>query len=176
MDELLKANLYERDPSGFGETRLRAATLMCKVFLQYVVRLVEVQGDLVGVVFVGVLDKLERFMRGEREMLVSALIADVLRCLWQNEAGESLKNVILVMNSSNLLIPPAMKPSDDQRTPEQVDLWNKSVERIERILPGFLREAIPPPAPAVAGPVDVVRRSTEGRISQSEARKSVEKQ
>ena len=63
MDELLKPGVYERDPSGFGETRLRAATLLCKVFLQYVVRLQEVRGDLVGAIFVGVLDKLERFMR-----------------------------------------------------------------------------------------------------------------
>lgn len=90
LEELLKPQVYERDPGGFGETRLRAATLLCKVFLQYVVRLVEpggqqaagagdgasgeatvgVKGQVEGV-FVRVLEKLERFMRGEREMLVS---------------------------------------------------------------------------------------------------------
>ena len=69
LDELIKPQVYERDPGGFGETRLRAATLLCKVFLQYVVRLVE--GGGVEHVFVRVLDKLERFMRSEREMLVS---------------------------------------------------------------------------------------------------------
>jgi brefeldin A-resistance guanine nucleotide exchange factor 1 len=53
------------------ETRLRAATLLCKVFLQYVVRLVEKEWGNVGGLFVRVLDKLEKFMRGEREMLVS---------------------------------------------------------------------------------------------------------
>lgn len=71
MDELLKPQVFERDPAGFAETRLRAATLMCKVFLQYVVKLVELGQGEVGEVFVKVLDKLERFMRTERDMLVS---------------------------------------------------------------------------------------------------------
>ena len=72
LDELLKPQVYERDPSGMGETRLRAATLLCKVFLQYVVRLVEREWGNVGGLFVRVLDKLEKLMRGEGEMLVSA--------------------------------------------------------------------------------------------------------
>jgi brefeldin A-resistance guanine nucleotide exchange factor 1 len=68
--------VYERDPSGMGETRLKSATLLCKVFLQFVVRLAEggegeKEGEVVGGVFVRVLDKLERFMRGERDLLVS---------------------------------------------------------------------------------------------------------
>lgn len=63
MDELAKPQLE----SGMGETRLRAATLLCKVFLQYVVRLSE--GDVVGELFVKVLEKLERFMRNERDMV-----------------------------------------------------------------------------------------------------------
>ena len=71
LDELLKPQVYERDPGAMAETRLRAATLLCKVFLQYVVRLVEKEWGHVGALFVRVLDKLERFMRGEREMLVS---------------------------------------------------------------------------------------------------------
>ena len=71
MDELLKPQVHERDPQGMAETRLRAATLLCKVFLQYVVRLVESgsAADLGGL-FVRVLDKSERFMKGERDMLV----------------------------------------------------------------------------------------------------------
>lgn len=73
LDELLKSQVYERDPSGMAETRLRAATLLCKVFLQYVVRLVEIDNGAVGGLFVRVLDKLERFMRGERDLLVSEM-------------------------------------------------------------------------------------------------------
>lgn len=57
----------------------------------------------------------------------------------QNEAGESLKNVILVMHSSNMLVPPPTE-GEDKRTEEQKKLWQDSAERIERILPGFLQE------------------------------------
>ena len=70
LDELLKSQVYDRDPNGMAETRLRAATLLCKVFLQYVVRLVEGGSVEVGGLFVRVLDKLERFMKGERDLLV----------------------------------------------------------------------------------------------------------
>ncbi|ORX34283.1 putative golgi-specific brefeldin a-resistance guanine nucleotide exchange factor 1 [Kockovaella imperatae] len=134
LDELLKPQAYERDPHGMAETRLRSATLLCKVFLQYVVRLVEGRSDEVGSLFVRVLDKLERLMRGERDLL--------------SEAGESLKNVVLVMHSSGLLVPPPhpQAPSDP-RTETQKELWNASVQRIERVLPGFLGEAIPAPLP-----------------------------
>ena len=46
------------------------------------------------------------------------------------------------MHSSNLLLAP---PSSglDSRTPDQKDLWAGSAGRIERVLPGFLAEAIP---------------------------------
>ncbi|WVR05849.1 hypothetical protein IAU60_002875 [Kwoniella sp. DSM 27419] len=130
LEELLKPQAYERDPRGMSETRLKAATLLCKTFLQYVLRLVE-SGQAVEGLFVKVLDKLERFMRGERDLL--------------NEAGESLKNVVLVMHSSNLLVPPPSVGQADDRTPQQKKLWEHGAVRIERVLPGFLAEAIPPP-------------------------------
>jgi brefeldin A-resistance guanine nucleotide exchange factor 1 len=71
----------------------------------------------------------------------------------QNEAGESLKNVVLVMHSSGLLVPPplnANSPAEDQRTEAQRELWQASVARIERVLPGFLAEAVPPTQPKPA--------------------------
>lgn len=66
----------------------------------------------------------------------------------QNEAGESLKNVVLVMHSSNLLVPPpsAQAGGTDTRTAEQKNLWKASAERIERILPGFLEESVVGPS------------------------------
>ncbi|WRT64093.1 uncharacterized protein IL334_001022 [Kwoniella shivajii] len=140
LEELLKPQNHERDPRGMNETRLKAATLLCKIFLQYVVRLVEKgNAKMVEGLFVGVLDKLERFMRGERDLL--------------NEASESLKNVVLVMHSSNLLLPPPAQGLEDKRTPEQIELWGKTVARIERVLPGFLDEAIPPSQQQVEAPL-----------------------
>jgi brefeldin A-resistance guanine nucleotide exchange factor 1 len=70
----------------------------------------------------------------------------------QNEAGESLKNVILVMHSSGLLLPPPATTTatatggaaaEDTRSEEQKNLWASTAGRIERILPGFLAEALP---------------------------------
>lgn len=71
----------------------------------------------------------------------------------QNEAGESLKNVILVMHSSGILLPPPSTPAAattetpseavvDTRTDAQKKLWTASRDRIERVLPGFLEEVM----------------------------------
>lgn len=62
---------------------------------------------------------------------------------------ESLKNVLLVMNATGLLVPPST-PEDD-RAERQVALWAATHERIERFLPGFLDEIVPAPPPKSAG-------------------------
>ncbi|BEJ15721.1 hypothetical protein CspHIS471_0503260 [Cutaneotrichosporon sp. HIS471] len=161
LDELLKPALYERDHAGAVEMRLRAATLLVKVFLQYVVGLTE-PCDAVGVQFVRVLDKLERFMQGDRDML--------------NEVSESLKNLALVMYSSQLLIPPPPVGQADTRTREQQELWAASAPRIERMIPGFLDDALAPvpepprspskptvpPAPSVGSPAPLSTVGEEG--------------
>jgi brefeldin A-resistance guanine nucleotide exchange factor 1 len=54
-----------------------------------------------------------------------------------------LKNILLVMNAAGILSPPGMQQTDLQRT-----LWTNTQERMERFLPGFLLEIIPPPAGA----------------------------
>ncbi|OCF55504.1 Sec7 domain-containing protein [Kwoniella mangroviensis CBS 10435] len=152
LDELLKSSQTAQSQTQYremAETRLKACTLLCKIFLQYVIKLVEYGNPkVVEGLWVGVLDKLERFMRGERDLM--------------NEASESLKNVVLVMHSSNLLVPPPATGTEDTRTPEQRELWDKSVERIERVLPGFLDEAIPPPTPAPASAVQT-QQPSEGQ-------------
>ena len=35
IDELLKPQVFRRDPTGMGETRLRASALLCKIFLHH---------------------------------------------------------------------------------------------------------------------------------------------
>lgn len=77
MDEVLKPASMERDPGGFAETRTKAATAMCKAFLQYHVNLGPEQ---VGLLFGRLLDRMERFMKGERDMLVCAF--RVARIVW----------------------------------------------------------------------------------------------
>jgi brefeldin A-resistance guanine nucleotide exchange factor 1 len=61
---------------------------------------------------------------------------------------ESLKNVVLVMHSSDMLVPPS---EPDTRTDTQKALWKTAHDRIERFLPGFMVQILPPP-PALDTP------------------------
>lgn len=55
---------------------------------------------------------------------------------------ESLKNVILVMNASDILVHP-----DPSSGPERIALWTETRDRLEHFLPGLLQDLIPPPPP-----------------------------
>ncbi|UZJ57201.1 hypothetical protein CBS101457_006521 [Exobasidium rhododendri] len=145
------------------ETRIRACNLLCKVFLHYLTRLGvkdaveeagqrrEDQGAEVDESFVNlwlnILDFFDRFMHsGKKDQL-------------SESTPENLKNVLLVMNASGLLLPPppppppppaSLPPSDDahgkesngdnviapaNRSQTQVELFDKTFERIQRFLP-----------------------------------------
>lgn len=66
VDELLKPEVFSRDPAGMPETRLRAASLLCKAFMQLEVKEGESQSD-IRVVWIQVLDLLDRFMNIDRQ-------------------------------------------------------------------------------------------------------------
>ena len=66
VDELLKPEVFNRDPAGMPETRLRAASLLCKAFMQLEVKEGESQGD-IRVVWIQVLDLLDRLMNIDRQ-------------------------------------------------------------------------------------------------------------
>ena len=63
-------------------------------------------------------------------------------CVQYEAVPESLKNVVLVMNTTDMLVPPV---EGITRTERQRALWEATQERIERFLPGFLAEVIPKP-------------------------------
>jgi brefeldin A-resistance guanine nucleotide exchange factor 1 len=146
MDELLKSP----DPS-LSETRLRTAGLICKVFLADATRLAESDG--VVPVFTRLLSVMERMVRSERDGMVGVSPHGTDGELnVQNEAGESLKNVLLVLSSAQLLVPPSASGSDN-RSAQQKDLWEMSHNRISKILPGFLEENfVPQPQQAPSNP------------------------
>jgi len=79
-----------------------------------------------------VLDFMERLMQsgGEKDQLFEAI-------------PESLKNLVLVMNASNTLLPPPL-----QAHSELTLLWTETRNRLERFLPGFLDELVPTPSPS----------------------------
>jgi len=132
-EDLLKPQIYIRDAQGMSETRLRAAMLLCKAFLQFNVRSPETI-DSTAKIWTITLDILDRFMNsGKRDQLYEAV-------------PESLKNLVLVLNASQVLLPPQ---HPETRTPAQIEFWSNTESRLEEFLPGFLDELIPtvpPPA------------------------------
>lgn len=160
LNELLKPEVFQKDPStesgSMQETRIRACNLLCKVFLHYLNRLGVKNDD--GVIdqstavkagqevdesfiklWLSILDFFDRFMHsGKRDQLTEA-------------TPENLKNVLLVMNASGLLLPPFPAIADTgstdnqdgetlERTPSQVELFDKTFERIQRFLPKLKEE------------------------------------
>ena len=65
---------------------------------------------------------------------------------------ESLKNLLLVLHSSNILLPPT-GTNPDPRSEAERAFWETTYERLERFLPTFLDGLFVPPAPP-APPVE----------------------
>ncbi|KAG6897834.1 hypothetical protein C0992_010322 [Termitomyces sp. T32_za158] len=127
LDDLLKPEIFQRDPQGMPETRLRASALLCKTFMHLDVREGQTQADF-RILWIQILDLLDRLMNIDRsDQLYEAI-------------PESLKNVLLVMNAAAILVPPSEPDTRDER---QRTLWTATQERMERFLPGFLIEIIP---------------------------------
>jgi brefeldin A-resistance guanine nucleotide exchange factor 1 len=68
--QLLKPEVYHTDPHGMSETRVQAATLLCRIFLHYLVLLSEWKGMLE--LWLKILDIMDRLMNsGQSDSLVS---------------------------------------------------------------------------------------------------------
>ncbi|KAF3483496.1 Sec7 domain-containing protein [Arthroderma uncinatum] len=128
---LLKPEVYQSDPLGMSETRVQAATLLCKIFLHYLVLLSEWEGMLD--LWLKILDILDRMMNsGQGDSLEEAV-------------PESLKNILLVMADGGYLVaPPNKDPTKDK-------IWTETRKRLDRFLPNLFAEIFPP-APADARP------------------------
>ncbi|KAI9724141.1 MAG: hypothetical protein M1812_000860 [Candelaria pacifica] len=155
---LLKPEVYQSDPVGMSETRVQAATLLCKVFLHYLVLLSEWDGMLD--LWLKILDIMDRLMNsGQGDNLEEAV-------------PESLKNILLVMSSSGYLVPPSQ--GSDGGT-----LWVETWKRLDRFLPNLMPEVFPGEAakPASATPAappsgnESTGQSLEGDVQNKEASK-----
>ncbi|KKY18687.1 putative sec7 domain protein [Phaeomoniella chlamydospora] len=142
---LLKPEVYQLDPIGMSETRVQAATLVCKVFLHYLVLLSEHWDGMLDL-WLRILDILDRMMNsGQGDTLEEAV-------------PESLKNILLVMAAGGYLVPPtegkdASNNSEGTSADEdkgKVKLWIETQKRLERFVPELWNEIFPPPAPAAA--------------------------
>ncbi|CAG8979878.1 hypothetical protein HYALB_00002651 [Hymenoscyphus albidus] len=116
---LLKPEVYSSDPVGMSETRVQAATLLCRIFLHYLVLLSKWDGMLD--LWLKILDIMDRLMNsGQGDSLEEAV-------------PESLKNILLVMSNSGYLVPPSQDPMQEK-------LWVETWKRIDRFLPDLKKD------------------------------------
>ncbi|KAK5624506.1 hypothetical protein RRF57_000222 [Xylaria bambusicola] len=119
IHKLLKPEVYSSDRDGMSETRVQAASLLCKTFLQYLVLLSKWDGMLD--LWLRIIDIMDRLMNsGQGDSLEEAV-------------PENLKNVLLFMSSSGYLVPPSKDPS-------QEILWVETWKRIDRFLPELRKD------------------------------------
>lgn len=112
---LLKPEVYETDVEGMAATRLHVASLLCKVFLQYVIN-IQYNQEVLNL-WTRILETLDRLINsGQRDTLKESVV-------------ESLKNVLLVVSSSEF-------GADDQ-------FWTETWKRIDGFLPGLKDQVFP---------------------------------
>lgn len=146
---LLKPEVYHSDPVGMSETRVQAATLVCKIFLRFLDQLPNREGMLP--LWLRILDILDRMINsGQGDSLEEAI-------------PESLKNILLVMADSGYLVPPSQDPSKEK-------MWNETRKRLGRFLPDLFVEIFPDTAkePEQAQPASTVESPVEATSEAAE--------
>ncbi|KFZ57350.1 Golgi-specific brefeldin A-resistance guanine nucleotide exchange factor 1, partial [Podiceps cristatus] len=110
----LLENISPADVGGMEETRMRASTLLSKVFLQHLSPLLSL--TTFAALWLTILDFMDKYMyAGSSDLLLEAI-------------PESLKNMLLVMDTAGIF------HSADSRTGYS-DLWEITWERIDCFLP-----------------------------------------
>ncbi|XP_012524648.1 Golgi-specific brefeldin A-resistance guanine nucleotide exchange factor 1 [Monomorium pharaonis] len=117
--------IASNDPIGVEETRVRAAMLLSKVFLHHLTPLLTLSGFLP--LWLTVLELLRAYMHADNSELLFEAIP------------ESLKNMLLVMSSANVLAPSS-------------NLWAPTWRAIDAFLPNLKAELFPEPPVAVLPP------------------------
>ncbi|XP_041364766.1 Golgi-specific brefeldin A-resistance guanine nucleotide exchange factor 1-like isoform X2 [Gigantopelta aegis] len=122
----LLENINPQDPSGMEETRMRASTLLCKVFLQHLSPLLSL--STFTALWLTILDFMEKYMKADRSDLLSEAIP------------ESLKNMLLVMDTAAIF-----------QTGENMEsqLWRLTWDKIDTFLPNLKGDLFKPFEPEV---------------------------
>ncbi|XP_042193056.1 Golgi-specific brefeldin A-resistance guanine nucleotide exchange factor 1 [Callorhinchus milii] len=130
----LLENISPADVGGMEETRMRASTLLCKVFLQHLSPLLSL--PTFAALWLTILDFMDKYMHaGSSDLLLEAI-------------PESLKNMLLVMDTAGIF------HCADSRTGYS-QLWEITWERIDCFLPRlkdelFKQAVIQDPVPSAA--------------------------
>ncbi|KAJ1549997.1 GDP/GTP exchange factor for ARF [Nowakowskiella sp. JEL0078] len=130
LEELLKPEVARLDsPAAIDETRMRAAALLCKIFLQFVARLM---GSMEFSRLWGrILAYLGRYMRSSGSELYEGVL-------------ESLKNMLLVMANQGLFQAPGAKSVEKgEATWLANELWEVAWKEVQSVAPGLKDELFP---------------------------------
>uniref|UniRef100_A0A1I8IXB1 Calx-beta domain-containing protein n=1 Tax=Macrostomum lignano TaxID=282301 RepID=A0A1I8IXB1_9PLAT len=128
LSTLLEAPVNPSDPAGTEETRVRASTLLCKVFLMHLSPLLNL--PTFTALWLTILDFMEKYIRADKsELLIEAI-------------PESLKNMLLVMDNACIL--------------RQSRLWDLTWHRIGAFLPSLMEELFPQPKEVMLLPLLVL--------------------
>ncbi|CEJ95123.1 Putative Cytohesin-2 [[Torrubiella] hemipterigena] len=151
---LLKPEVYSSDREGMSEMRIQSASLLCKVYLQYLVLLSEWDGMLD--LWIKIIEIMDRLMNsGQGDSLEEAV-------------RENLKNVILFMSSSNILVPPSEDASKEK-------FWDETWGRVDRFLPDLRSDIMPPAEDSPVEeetPKDTAAEGQSGKDEETEAKES----
>ncbi|XP_067141452.1 Golgi-specific brefeldin A-resistance guanine nucleotide exchange factor 1 [Centruroides vittatus] len=121
----LLENINPQDPMGMEETRMRGATLLCKVFLQHLNPLLSL--PTFTALWLTILDFMDKYMH-------------VDGCDLLNEAiPESLKNMLLVMDTAGIFY-----HTNDSNGLNEGHLWHITWDRINTFLPNLKKEVFKP--------------------------------
>eukprot|EP00795_Rhopilema_esculentum_P008272 gene8272-14228_t len=167
----------EVDPIGLEETRMRAATLLCKAFLKLLNILLTL--STFTALWMTILDFMDRYMKADSSDLLSEAIP------------ESMKNMLLVMSTSGVfdhseddqtlqLTHKAHEQHEQDAKRHYSALWQVTWERIDCFLPNLRRDMLASSSPfaqrASSPPIypepEAQTMETEGRpVSEDESSK-----
>ncbi|XP_022788096.1 Golgi-specific brefeldin A-resistance guanine nucleotide exchange factor 1-like isoform X3 [Stylophora pistillata] len=164
LSQLLEVN-SKSDPMGVEETRMRAATLLCKVFLQHLTPLLSL--STFTALWLTILEFMDKYMHADKSDLLYEAIP------------ESLKNMLLVMSTAGIFDEEecaltAASQSDNRKTPARPQsdvhkysaLWQVTWERIDCFLPNLRQELFTPRCQSPVSNIPKVKAEQEKAVSE----------
>jgi len=140
----LLENINTSDPVGMEETRMRASTLLCKVFLQHLSPLLSL--STFTALWLTILDFMERYMSADSSDLLCEAIP------------EGLKNMLLVMDTAGIF-------QTENGTESQ--LWRLTWDKIDTFLPNLRQELFKPYEQPEPKPGQIARTTTHDAAENS---------
>lgn len=167
LSRLLEVN-STGDPMGVEETRMRAATLLCKVFLQHLTPLLSL--STFTALWLTILDFMDKYMHADKSDLLFEAIP------------ESLKNMLLVMSTAGIFdeeectLTAHSQSTEERKTHKRTDsevhkysaLWQVTWERIDCFLPNLRQELFTPRSQSPAANTAQVKATEQEKVTAEE--------